>query len=482
MTRTKARVLVLAEERVTRDLVNAVIRSSGLLCHIDNGESQLSHLKSFEEVIFDLAVVDVGEPPDGQVELIGSLSERGTARIVALVPCCSLAGPIGRIRGVSVVAKPFSVSELRAVLKDALGGYAVSPTRERGRKSDAGSSGECEGGDKEPAIAADGPERDKAIAAVCQSAGVVWGNSRKTQELIADLTKLAASEGTVLLRGESGVGKEFFAHLIHRMSRRASGPFVPVHCGAITPTLVESELFGHSKSAFTGALVDRPGLVEAAKGGTLFLDEIGEMSTELQIKFHRLLENREYRPVGSDDIRSADCRIISATNAPLEEMIDQGRFRKDLYYRLNVLTVRIAPLRERPEDIPILLERFLSEFARRDRKQAPQLTEPAMAIITRHVWNGNVRELRNFAESVVVRGARCVVDVGDLPLSVRIQTTMNDAPLAVPKPRRAPVTKEQVETALFSSEWDVSAAARSLGIARQYCHALMNKFRIQRSR
>jgi two-component system nitrogen regulation response regulator GlnG len=244
------------------------------------------------------------------------------------------------------------------------------------------------------------------------------GTSPLMEGLFKAMGRVAASDATVLVLGESGTGKELVARAIHRFSNRASGPFVAVNASAIPGELLESVLFGHEKGAFTGATDTRKGKFELAAGGTLFLDEIGDMPANLQAKILRVLENREFERVGGQRSLTSDVRVISATHRELWEAVKEGDFREDLYYRLNVVSLRIPPLRERREDIPILVEHFLKVFAEEDGSEPKILSEGAMAVLIKHVWPGNVRELLNTLKRASVLATDRVIHTSDLGLSL----------------------------------------------------------------
>jgi transcriptional regulator with PAS, ATPase and Fis domain len=255
------------------------------------------------------------------------------------------------------------------------------------------------------------------------------GNSQGMRIVRAIIAKLANSNSTVLITGESGTGKELAARAIHAMSPRRHGCFVPVNCGAIPEELLESELFGHVRGAFTGAVNARQGRFQLAHGGTLFLDEIAEMSGKLQVKLLRVLQERQFEPVGSDSAVQVDVRVVAATNRDLRVAVREGKFREDLFYRLNVLPLELPPLRERDADIALLIRHFLAFHARRRGKAAIQVHDDAMAMMERYGWPGNVREVENLVERLVVLNEDGTVRAADLPdyvihnASPELQTT-----------------------------------------------------------
>src|SRR5208282_2747844 len=245
------------------------------------------------------------------------------------------------------------------------------------------------------------------------------GESSAMKEVFEVVQQVAPTRATVLLLGETGTGKEMLAKVIHQLSPRARHPMVAVHCAALAPTLLESELFGHEKGAFTGAYERRIGRFEQAQGGTLFLDEIGEIDATLQVKLLRFLGERTFERVGSNKTVTADVRLITATNKNLEEQVKAGKFREDLFFRLRVVEIKLPPLRERKEDLPLLAKAFLSEFAKENNKKVNDFTPDAFQALMTYAWPGNVRELRTAVESAVVlsRGER--ISLRDLPATIR---------------------------------------------------------------
>ncbi|MBI2467828.1 MAG: sigma-54-dependent Fis family transcriptional regulator [Candidatus Rokubacteria bacterium] len=245
------------------------------------------------------------------------------------------------------------------------------------------------------------------------------GRSAAMQRLRESIQQVAATDATVLILGESGTGKELVAHAIHYGGRRAECPLVKVSCAALPEELLESELFGHERGAFTGARDRRTGRFELAHGGTLFLDEVGDLSPRTQAKLLRVLQEQEFERVGGTETIRVDVRLIAATNRDLEGLVTEGTFREDLYYRLNVVPIQVPPLRERVEDIPLLVAHFLRVFAERVGKPVPELTPEALALLCRHSWPGNVRELAHVVESILVFSKGGPIAVGDLPPAIR---------------------------------------------------------------
>ena len=304
----------------------------------------------------------------------------------------------------------------------------------------------------------------------------IIGRSEAMVRLLETVAQVAASEATVLITGESGTGKEMIAGAIHFNSRRKEGPFVRINCAAITETLLESELFGHEKGAFTGAHRRKEGRFVQAHGGSLFLDEISEMSHAMQVKLLRVLQERELTRVGGEDPIRVDVRVIAATNRDLLQDMEAGRFREDLYYRLNVVNLHIPPLRQRREDIPLLAQHFLTRFSEKNRKSFKGITPQAMDRLLKYDWPGNVRELMNAVERGVVLGRSEYLDVEDLPLLVDELGKQRSV-----SPLQGDLSLEEVEKstilkALESTGGNKSEAARRLGITRKTLTAKLKKY------
>jgi DNA-binding NtrC family response regulator len=303
------------------------------------------------------------------------------------------------------------------------------------------------------------------------------------EEVFEVVQQVAPTRATVLLQGESGTGKELVARAIHQLSPRASQPMVTVHCAALSPTLLESELFGHEKGAFTGAYERRIGRFEQAQGGTLFLDEIGEIDASVQIKLLRFLGERTFERVGSNKTLTADVRLIAATNRNLEELVKAGSFREDLFFRLRVVEIFLPPLRARSGDVPLLAQNVLREFARENNKPIADFTADAMELLMNYSWPGNVRELRTAIEHAVVlcRGER--ISARDLPASVR----EGSASAAVDPQRvlaRNDLTVKEAEKqliirALKETQGNRTLAARKIGMSRRTLHRKLHAYQLE---
>src|SRR5881409_731977 len=312
----------------------------------------------------------------------------------------------------------------------------------------------------------------------------IWGDSPALHEVLDTIRQVAPSSANVLIEGESGTGKELAAHAIHNLSRRNKAKFVTVHCAALSPTLLESELFGHEKGAFTGAHERRIGRFEQANGGTIFLDEVAEINPSTQIKLLRVLsEERAFERVGGNQTLHADVRIIAATNKNLEQMVREGKFRDDLYFRLNVVRITMPPLRDRKEDIPILVRGFLKHFRKANEKPRLDLTPDAMDALLTYNWPGNVRELRTAIEHGVVMAIGPEITLRDLPIAVR-QTAGPKLPGGVSAQaldrKTSPLDlheteKKLIAQAIAATNGNVTAAAKKLGISRRTLHRKINE-------
>lgn len=304
----------------------------------------------------------------------------------------------------------------------------------------------------------------------------LWGGkSPAMARLYRLIERVAPTDATALLMGESGTGKEKIAGLLHRLSMRARGPFVIVDCGSTPSTLLESELFGHVKGSFTNALKDKKGLIAEAHGGTLFLDEIGNISQEMQLRLLRFLQEKKIRRIGEVLEKSVDCRVIAATNSDLADMVRRGEFREDLYYRLKVITVQIPPLRERKEDLPVLMDGFLTEFSR--GVQPPRFDDDVLDAMQDYPWPGNVRELRNMIEAATILCSDGIIRMEDM----QFEDLEGDAPL--PGDLSLEGSERQVLVrALEKSNWVVKDAADLLGVSRRTMHYKIKKYQIDTAR
>jgi len=304
----------------------------------------------------------------------------------------------------------------------------------------------------------------------------IIGNSRALQSVLEQVALVGPTDSTVLIVGETGTGKELIAHAVHNVSSRCGRPLIKLNCAAIPSDLLESELFGHEKGAFTGAITERAGRFEAANGGTLFLDEIGDIPLNLQAKLLRVLQEQEFERLGSTYSRRVDVRVVAATNQDLAALAAEKRFRMDLYYRLDVFPITLPPLRRRLEDLPMLVKHFVEKYAARMSKQISRISEDVMDTLMLYSWPGNIRELQNFIERAVILTKGDVLQIPPLPSCTRLRTE----PVTLKEAERDHILK-----ALEDSNWVVGGkhgAAARLGLARTTLVSIMQKRRLSRDR
>jgi DNA-binding NtrC family response regulator len=298
----------------------------------------------------------------------------------------------------------------------------------------------------------------------------ILGKSGAMEKVMDQVRQVADTKASVLLEGESGTGKELVARALHGLSSRSSGPFVAVHCAALSPQLLESELFGHEKGSFTGATERRVGRFEQANGGTIFLDEIGEIDAATQVKLLRILGERALERVGGNRLIEVDVRLVVATHRSLERLVQEGKFREDLYFRIRVVQIQLPPLRERPEDIPLLAESFRQEYARENGKEGLFFSQTSMSLLMEYRWPGNVRELRTAVEHGVVLARGKLIEPGDLPAAVRGGSGSKDSPKEDLPMKLDAVERSAIDAALEKSGQNISQAAKVLGISRRTLH------------
>ena len=372
------RLLVIDDEQNMRHMLSVMLKKSGYA--VETAADGLEAMAALEENEFDFILCDIKMPKMGGMEFLKAARDKlqeTTVIVMSAYGSIDTAIEAMKLGAYDYISKPFKSDEVHLTLKKAE---------------------ERESLKKENLLL---KERIRKIGRENRFGNMI-GKSETMQAVFELAEKVAQYDTTVLITGESGTGKELIARGIHFQGQRADGPLVPVNCGGIPETLLESELFGYVKGAFTGADKNKKGLFEEAQGGTIFLDEIGELPLSLQVKLLRVLQENEIRPVGGAKTRKVDVRVIAATAKNLEEEIAQGSFREDLYYRLNVMPIRIPPLRERTEDIPLLCRAFLDRFNQALKRQVDEVTPAAMSHLMKHHWPGNVRELENAIERAMV--------------------------------------------------------------------------------
>jgi DNA-binding NtrC family response regulator len=445
-------VLIVEDESKMRRLLELNLGEDGFAT-FSAGDAETG-LKLLRENAIDVVVTDLKLPGMDGLEFLQTIKRQNAALpVVVMTAFGSVETAVEAMKaGASdYVLKPFSLTEMRMVIHKELD---VRNLREENR------------------------ELREALGKRYAHPNVV-ARSTKMQEVLATVERVAPTNSTVLLGGESGVGKDLIARAIHEKSRRARGPFLKINSTAIPENLLESELFGYEKGAFTGAAASKPGKFELADKGTLFLDEIGDVPPATQVKLLRVLQEREFERLGGTRTIKVDVRLIAATNRDLRAALEQGTFREDLYYRLNVVPIDIAPLRQRKEDIPDLVNLFISRFAGDSGKAVEGITPEAMQILVNYHWPGNVRELQNIVERACALAKGNVLDAADIHLDVRPAKAANGAAGFLPEG----VTLEQwedemVQEALRRASGNKSQAARLLGLSRNALRYRLSKIGI----
>jgi two-component system response regulator HydG len=445
-------ILLVEDHAESRDSLTYVLEKRGEKVHqASNGRAALAAArhKALHAVILDLQLPDM----DGLSVLDSVLEEIPGLPVIVVTGFGTIDSAVEAMkRGASdFLTKPIQVENLLATLDRSI---------ER-----AGASG----------AVSTPPSRASAEMA---KLGIV-GESRAMQDLFDTLKRMAPHDSTVLILGESGTGKELIARALHALGTRSAGPFVPINCATLSDQILESELFGHEKGAFTSADQPKPGVLEAADGGTLFLDEVSEMGLRCQAKLLRAIERREFRRVGGTRKIKVNLRVVAASNVRLEELVAAGRFRADLYYRLKVLSLEIPPLRDRREVIPVLAQRLLDELTHNAQLPSKRLSPEAVAQLGRYDWPGNVRELRNVLESVAVIGARGTIDVSDLPKNVR---KVEAGVIQVRVGTRLDDVERQVIQRTLASYPTVKESAIVLGMGLRTLHAKIRRYGLRSRR
>src|SRR5438270_574632 len=399
-------ILIVEDEAKMRRLLELNLGEDGLST-LSAGDAE-SGLKLLRENTVDLVVTDLKLPGMNGLEFLQAIKRQNAALpVVVMTAFGSVETAVDAMKaGASdYVLKPFSLTEMRMVIRKELD---VHNLREENRSL-------------------------REVLGKRYAHPNVVARSQKMQEVLATVDRVARTNSTVLLGGESGVGKDLIARAIHEKSRRAAGPFIKINSSAIPENLLESELFGYEKGAFTGATASKPGKFELADKGTLFLDEIGDVPPAIQVKLLRVLQEREFERLGGTRTIKVDVRLIAATNRDLREALEQGTFREDLYYRLNVVPIDIAPLRERKEDIPDMVNLFVSRFAGESGKGIEGISPQAMQMLVNYHWPGNVRELQNIVERACALSKAAMLDAADIHLDVRPTKHANGAPGFLPE-------------------------------------------------
>ena len=441
------RVLVVDDEPGIRRSLSGILEDEGYA--VDAVESGEACLAALPGAGYGLVLLDIWLPGLDGMEVLTQIqeipfTERPVVVMISGHGSIEAAVKATKLGAFDFLEKPLSLQKVTVVVKNGLDHFSLALENSR-LKADAGSRWR------------------------------ILGESVPMKALRQQLALMAGTNGRVLIYGESGTGKELAAHAIHATSRRAAEPFVEVNCAAIPEELIESELFGHRKGSFTGASSDKIGKFQKADGGSLFLDEVGDMSLKTQAKVLRALEEQRFEPVGANEFVQVDVRVIAATNKHLEEEIESGNFREDLFYRLNVIPFYMPPLRERREDIPLLAGYFLNEFTSAYGRKPKELTPEVYALLQEYHWPGNVRELKNLMERIVIMNPQVRIDARHIPLNLNRRAAADRAAggFASLQEVRESAEREYILKKLDETHGNVSRAAELLGLERSNLYRKM---------
>jgi DNA-binding NtrC family response regulator len=444
--------MVVDDELIVRESLAAWLEKEGALVHkAESGEQALAMM---EHNFYDVMFVDIKMPGMGGFGLVERVKQVFPTTLIVVITAYGTvehAVEAMRLGANDFLVKPFDPEGL---------GLLLAKLLEHKRLLEEAQYLRAE------------------VARVRGGLDEVIGASRSMVELFETVAEVAPSESSVLILGETGTGKELIARAIHANSKRMGGPFVPINCGAIPESLIESEIFGHEKGSFTGAIRPKKGLIEVAEGGTLFLDEVGEIAPKMQVDLLRVLQDKHFFRVGGVDSIKADFRLISATHRDLNQQMIQGTFRQDFFYRINVITLRVPPLRERKEDIPLLAAHFVKRFARDTNRDVDSIDNGAMKILSDYEWPGNIRELENVVERSVVTSRKRVITADAFAYL---------SPELVCMPASSgPRSLQEAEAAhirhiLEEEDWNITRAAKVLKVDRTTLHKKIKKFGLQQA-
>lgn len=459
------KILVVDDERSMRDVLSIMLKRAGYDVTLASDGSEA--IVQVSKEIFDLVITDLKMPKVGGLEVLKSVKEISPDTVVLLITAFASsdsAVEAMKLGAYDYLSKPFQVDEVQLIVRNAL---------ERRR------------------LSTENTLLKREIASQSSLANII-GQSEPMQKVLEVVLKVADSKSNVLIFGESGTGKELIARAIHYNSVRSRLPFVTVNCSALPEPLLESELFGHMRGAFTGAIANKAGLFEVADGGSIFLDEIGETSPAMQVKLLRVIQEREFRRVGGTRDVKVDVRVIAATNRDLAKAVADGSFREDLYYRLDVIPITLPPLRLRTSDIPLLAKHFLEQFAKANGKPVPTLSADAMRVLLVHEWKGNVRELENLIERVVAFSTTPLIDERDIQGWLHRPAASGQSPSSTQGyPTELPpdgldleklinsIEKDLLLKALERSRWVKKKAARLLQLNTRSFRYRLEKYEIK---
>jgi len=449
MMTTKAKILVVDDEQIVRESLQHWFEEDDY--QVETAHDGEDALRKFEKGKFDLILLDMKMPGISGLDLLTKIKEFDTEVILILITAfASVPSAIKALKdgAYDYITKPIDPDELSHIVENAL---------------------------KQRMLKKENEQLKDQLDEIIRPDNLI-GESPSMLKIFTLINTVAPTDTTAIIRGESGTGKELIAKAIHINSRRKYFPIITVNCGALAESILESELFGHEKGAFTGAHFKRKGKFEMANGGTIFLDEIGTISPKMQVELLRVIESKQFSRVGGNEVIYSDFRVIAATNENLEEAVKQGRFREDLYYRLNVFTLFVPPLRDRLEDIPILANHFLAKFANSMNKKITAISDEALDFLIRYNWPGNVRELENAIERAVVVTRTDTIQIEDLPFQINNPAN----PFNNDDRSLAALEKRHIAITLNNLNWNISRSAEALGIDRVTLYNKINKYGLQR--
>jgi DNA-binding NtrC family response regulator len=461
---TKARILVVDDEEIVLKSCRKILEGGGH--QVFTALSGQEAFDLLEKEPIDIVITDIKMPGMDGMEILGRVKEKYPDVLVIIITGYSTvqsAVQAMKLGAFDYIPKPFTPDEVLVVVEKAL---------------------------EKKSLIYENIYLRKELEAKYGFENII-GSSPKMQEVYKLIRKVAPTDSTVLIRGESGTGKELIARAIHFNSPRKQKPFVPVDCGVLSQELLESELFGHVKGSFTGAIVTKPGLFEIADGGSIFLDEIGDINPNFQSKLLRVIQEREFTPVGGVKPKKVDLRFIVATNKDLERLVEEKQFREDLFYRLNVVSITIPPLRERKDDTPLLAYHFLRKYTREMNKSIKSISVDAMNMLIAYSWPGNVRQLENVIERAIVMAEGDTITTEHLPFAVRAEIAHPDTPIPKTSDELKEIKKKVRESAVESIEksfildaltrndWNITKSAKDVGMQRPNFQALIRKYGIK---
>ncbi len=447
----KEKILIVDDEKIVRESLYHWFEEEDYL--VDTAEDGETALEKYEKEKFDLLLVDMKMPGMSGLDLLSKIKAIDKDALIILITAfASVPTAITALKtgAYDYVTKPIDPDELAHLVKRAL---------------------------EQRALKIENIQLKENIDEIIKPDNLI-GESFQMKKIYELVHSVARTDTTVIIRGDSGTGKELVAKAIHINSSRKYFPIITVNCGALTESLLESELFGHEKGSFTGAQFKRKGKFEMADRGTIFLDEIGSISLKMQIELLRVIETKQFNRVGGNELIKSDFRVITATNEPLEELVKAGKFREDLYYRLNVFTIVIPPLRERRDDIPLLVNFFINKFSTAMNKKIKSVSKEAMDFLINHNWPGNVRELENAIERAMVVGKTSSIIVDDLPFHV----SSNNFELNGDEKSLSSMESKYILNILNENSWNISKTALILKIDRVTLYNKINKYGLRKDK